>query len=532
MFDSFPESRKVQLAESVKKYSVRLDALLDSASYYKEEKRRRIAAIKNRPVASDAELLAKYTDLYREYIVSSFDSSFVYAHKIREIAGGMSNPDIKARAAILLSNMYIQGGYFREADQAIYGFDDGACSDSMKIQVGIARFNLEYENCFFFAWRLYSPNVARQNMLRIYDEIFPLLPDDSYEIYYMKMLMAFSNHEYKQSENYGNILLTKTEEGSPEYIKTIGDIGFSKMGYGEFADAMRYMIEEARYGIRSGSSNYYSLRKIAELTYVVGDLARAAKYIGLAMDNATEFNSKYRIIESSKSYPIITMQLRSKIERDRTKAYILSFVMLLALVLLALSTLYIIKQRRKVYAQAQELNLRNRRLEAKNKEIEEANRNLKDNRGVTSVLVGKMMSGIATRRELIDQMKKELSVKIKAKQYDSLSIMVEKYTKEIASTYLDVDEVLLAFFPNFAKQFNALLREDCRFEVKPGSLPIEMRIFALWRIGVRKNESIANCLQYSLNTVKSYKTRVLNASLYGKEEFYDRLMQIAIDITE
>ena len=402
----------------------------------------------------------------------------------------------------------------------------------MKIQVGIARFNLEYENCFFFAWRLYSPNIARQNMLRIYDEIFPLLADDSYEIYYMKMLMSFSNREFKQSENYGNILLTKTAEGSPEYIKTIGDIGFSKMGYGEFADAMCYMIEEARYGIRSGSSNYYSLRKIAELTYVVGDLARAAKYIGLAMDNATEFNSKYRIIESSKSYPIITVQLRSEIERDRSQAYILSFVMLLALVLLALSTLYIIKQRRKVYAQAQELSLRNRQLEAKNKEIEEANRNLKDNRGVTSVLVGKMMSGIATRRELIDQMKKELSVKIKVKQYDSLGIIVEKYTKDIASTYLNVDEVLLAFFPNFAKQFNALLREDCRFEVKPGCLPIEMRIFALWRIGVRKNESIANCLQYSLNTVKSYKTRVLNASLYGKEEFYDRLMQIAIDITE
>ena len=532
MFDSMPADRRAQLAGSVRKHSVRLDALLDSAAHYKEEKRRRIADIKNRPVTSDTGLLAKYIDLYREYIVSSFDSSFVYAHKIREIASRMSDPDIKARAAILLSNLYIQGGYFREADQAIYGFDEGACSDSMKIRVGIARFNLEYENCFFFAWRLYRPNVARQNMLRIYDELFPLLPDDSYEIYYMKMLMAFSNREFKQSENYGNILLTKTEKGSPEYIKTIADIGFSKMGYGEFADAMRYMIEEAQYGIRSGSSNYFSLRKIAELSYVVGDLARAAKYIGLAMDNATEFNSKYRIIESSKSYPIITMQLRSEIEHDRTRAYLLSIVILLALLLLALSTLYIIKQRRKVYAQAQELSLRNRQLEAKNKEIEEANRNLKDNRGVTSLLVGKMMSGIATRRELIDQMKKELSVKIKVKQYDSLGIIVEKYTKDIASTYLNVDEVLLAFFPNFAKQFNALLREDCRFEVKPGCLPIEMRIFALWRIGVRKNESIANCLQYSLNTVKSYKTRVLNASLYGKEEFYDRLMQIAIDITE
>ena len=532
MFDNLSTDQQTRLIKAVDKYSVKLDALLDSVKYYKEKKQQRIANIKKRPVASDSELLAKYVDLYREYIASSFDSSFVYAHKIREITRRLSNPDLEAQAAIMLSNMYIQGGYFREADQVIYKFDDGVCSDSMKIQVGIARFNLEFENCFFFAWRLYSPNIARQNMLRIYDEIFPLLTDDSYEMYYMKMLMAFSNHEYKESESYGNIILTKTKEGTLEYIKTIGDIGYSKMGYGEFADAMRYMIEEAQYGIRSGSSNYSSLRKIAELTYVVGDLERAAKYIGLAMDNATEFNSKYRIIESSKSYPIITVQLLDKIDRDRSRAYLLSVTMLLVLVLLALSTLYIIKQRRKVYTQAQELGLRNRQLEAKNKEIEEANRNLKDNRGVTSVLVAKMMSGAATRRELISQMKKELSVKIKLKQYDNLNMVAEKYTKEIASTYLNVDEVLLAFFPNFARQFNALLREDNRSEVKPGSLSVEMRIFALWRIGVRKNEDIANCLQYSLNTIKSYKTRVLNASLYSKEEFYDRLMQIAIDITE
>ena len=532
MFESLPTDQQARLAESVQEYSVRLDALLDSAKYYKGQKQQRITNIKNRPATSETELLEKYTDLYHEYIVSSFDSSFVYAHKFREIADRMSDPNLKAQAAIMLSNMYIQGGYFREADQAIYDFDESACSDSMKIQVGIARFNLEYENCFFFAWRLHRPNVARQNMLRIYDKIFPLLADDSYEMYYMKMLMAFSNHEYKHSENYGNIILTKTEKCTPEYIKAIGDIGFSKMGYGEFADAMRYMVEESQYGIRTGSSNYSSLRKIAELMYVVGDLDRAAKYIGLAMDNATEFNSKYRIIESSKGYPIITMQLHDKIERDRCRAYILSIVMLVVLVLLALSTLYIIRQRRKVHAQAKEISQRNEQLEAKNREIEEANRHLKDNRGVTSVLVAKMMSGIATRRQLIDQMKRELSVKIKVRQYDDLGAIAEKYTKEIASTYLDVDEVLLAFFPNFAKQFNTLLREDCRFEVKPGSLPTEMRIFALWRIGVRKNEDIANCLQYSLNTVKSYKTRVLSASLYSKEELYDRLMKIAIDITE
>lgn len=532
MFDSLPADQQTRVARSVKDQSARLDASLDSATHYKEQKLQRIQSIKSRQAVSEAERLKKYAELYDEYIVSSFDSTFVYAHRFKEISERMNDPDVKARAAIMLSNMYIQGGYFREADHAIYGFDESACSDSMKIQVEIARFNLEFENSFFFGWRLYRPNIARQNMLRLYERILPLLADDSSETYHLKMLMAFSNHEFKQSENYGNILLAKTETNTPEQMKVIGNIGFSKMGYGEFADAMHDMVEEAQYGIRGGSGNYSSLRKIAELEYVVGDLERAAKYIGLAMENATEFNSKYRIIESSKGYPIITMQLHDKIERDRKRSYILSIVMAVLLMLLTLSVIYIIKQRQKVQEQSKSISRRNAELEAKNQEIEVINHNLKDNREVTSLLVSKMMSGIATRRLLIDQMKRDLTVKVKVRQYDDLCGITEKYTKEIGSTYLDIDEVLLAFFPNFANQFNALLKEECRFDVKPGKLSPEMRIFALWRIGVKKNEDIAKCLQYSLNTVKSYKTRVLNASLYGdKGEFYDSLMKIAIDIT-
>ncbi len=530
MFDSLPADKQTRIAQAVRMQSTRLDAALDSARHYKELKQERIARIKNRPAISETELLTKYADLYDEYIYSSFDSAFVYAHKFQKIAGSMSDPDVRARAAIMLSNLYIQGGYFREADHSIYDFDESSCTDSMKIQIWIARFNLEFENSFFFGWRLYSPNVGRKNMLSLYESIFPMLPDDSFEMYYLKMLMAFSNHEFKQSENYGNILLIKTENDTPRRMKIIGDIGFSKMGYGEYADAMQQMVEEAEYGIRSGSNNYSSLRKIAELEYVVGDLNRAAKYINLAMENATEFNSKYRIIESSKGYPSIMMQLRNKIDRDRKQSYVLIAAMAVLLVFLTLCVIYIIRQRQKVQEQAESINWRNVELETKNKEIQKTNRLLEDNRSVTSMLVARMVSGIATRRQLIDRMKRELSVKIKTRQYDSMESIAERYTREIASTYLAVDEVLLAFFPDFARQFNELLREECRFDVEKGHLTAEMRIFALWRIGVKKNEDIANCLQYSLNTIKSYKTRVLNASLYGKEEFYERLMNISIVI--
>ena len=52
-----------------------------------------------------------------------------------------------------------------------------------------------------------------------------------------------------------------------------------------------------------------------------------------------------------------------------------------------------------------------------------------------------------------------------------------------------------------------------------------MRIFALIRLGITKNEDLARSLNYSVNTIKSYKTRVLNAARYDKEEFYKRLKE-------
>ena len=57
-----------------------------------------------------------------------------------------------------------------------------------------------------------------------------------------------------------------------------------------------------------------------------------------------------------------------------------------------------------------------------------------------------------------------------------------------------------------------------------------MRIFALWRIGVRKNENIANCMGYSVNTIKSYKTKIINATGLEKDDFYSQLMKISVDM--
>ena len=51
------------------------------------------------------------------------------------------------------------------------------------------------------------------------------------------------------------------------------------------------------------------------------------------------------------------------------------------------------------------------------------------------------------------------------------------------------------------------------------SLNTELRIFALMRMGIHNNETIAKALGYSVNTIYTYKTKVRNKSSLSTEDF-------------
>jgi DNA-binding NarL/FixJ family response regulator len=45
-------------------------------------------------------------------------------------------------------------------------------------------------------------------------------------------------------------------------------------------------------------------------------------------------------------------------------------------------------------------------------------------------------------------------------------------------------------------------------------------------MGIHDNEKIARILEYSVNTINTYKTRIKNRSLVPNEEFEQRIMEI------
>ena len=100
---------------------------------------------------------------------------------------------------------------------------------------------------------------------------------------------------------------------------------------------------------------------------------------------------------------------------------------------------------------------------------------------------------------------------------------------ELKEFYHNFDTTFLGLFPSFIGEFNRLLAEDARVEVRrAGSLTTELRIFALVRLGITDTATIAALLHCSVNTVYSYRSRTRLRSLVAEGDFEQCVQSIGL----
>ena len=80
---------------------------------------------------------------------------------------------------------------------------------------------------------------------------------------------------------------------------------------------------------------------------------------------------------------------------------------------------------------------------------------------------------------------------------------------------------------NFINIFNSLLKKEDQIWPKDNEvLNTDLRIFALMRLGISDNETIANILEYSVNTIYVYKMRIKAKALVPSDQFDHIIMDI------
>ena len=95
--------------------------------------------------------------------------------------------------------------------------------------------------------------------------------------------------------------------------------------------------------------------------------------------------------------------------------------------------------------------------------------------------------------------------------------------------YRIFDETFLGIFPDFVEQVNALLEEPARFPVRADrTLPTELRILAVMRLGITDSGRIAGFLNCASATVYTYRTKLRNSALGSRSDFENRIKLIGL----
>jgi DNA-binding CsgD family transcriptional regulator len=157
-----------------------------------------------------------------------------------------------------------------------------------------------------------------------------------------------------------------------------------------------------------------------------------------------------------------------------------------------------------------------REIAKSNAKLEEMNLRLIDTNAMREQYVYLFMDLCATYIDKFNKYRSMVKAKVKARLQDDLikPVPTRKSEAESRELFFNFDKAFLQVFPDFVEEFNKLLREGEKIELKPDELlNTELRIFAMVRMGIKDSSKIATLLFYSPQTIYNYRTSVRNRAI-------------------
>lgn len=157
-----------------------------------------------------------------------------------------------------------------------------------------------------------------------------------------------------------------------------------------------------------------------------------------------------------------------------------------------------------------------------NKQLAELNLRLMDTNKRRETYMSLFMDISALYIRKLDDYRKLVSRKVKAKQTDDLLKSINSFKlaeEESAMFYIRFDKAFMELYPNFVQELNTLLKPEHHIVLpSPNELTTEVRIYALMRLGVTDSQEIATLLYYSTQTIYNYKSG-MRAKALNRETF-------------
>jgi hypothetical protein len=495
----------------------KLNAVLDNKKSYDATKLQRIDSLKKLLNVHNSDLNKRYSlnlMLYNEYKSFNYNAAYNYSHKLQQIGRLLNDPVKIAYGKIKLGFILLSSGMFKETFDSLKTVKVNLLPDSAKTEYYFLTARTYYDLADFDKDDYYTP-IYNEKASKYIDSGLMLCKANSFEYVYYSGLKYLKHGNTKDAVINLQSLIERYKLTYHQFAVTASTLSDLYIRNDKPDSAIKLLMQAAIADVKSSTKEAAAMLNLAQLLHKNGDIANSYVFIKQAMDDAIYYGARQRKLQVSAILPIIAGETINSVEKQRLALFFYASLLTILAVI--------------IYKQLQKLKHADKVILEANHNLQETNNKLNEANTIKEEYIGYYFNLISEYINKLEKFKRSVDNKLITKRFDDIGILVNNInlTKEREELFINFDKAFLKIFPNFVDGYNALFNGENQIKLLPNQLlNTDLRIFALVRLGINDTEKIAHILEYSVNTIYNYKTRIKSKSNVHNDEFENAIMAI------
>lgn len=529
-----------------------LDSLLLKTEDFTIDHLKEIEEIKQkmRFAKTDSEKFYYNNQLFGKYFTLNADSAMHYAHEINVLAQKNDDIEQKTKSKLNKASILTSTGLLKGAEEVLRSINSSELNEDLLVEYYSQMINL-YSNLGNYTGGADNRYYVTRRLYK--DSIMSVIKPDHPSYLWHKgwnMLGTGQNTDSlvrEIKERLASSSLNERQDAMNSYIlarlfKEAGD----KENY------ENYLALSAIIDVKMANAEVKSMEDLAILMFDDGggDIDRAYSYINYCLLKALDYPNRSKAYGILRTLEKINSAYQKKLMSQKTNTIVFLILVCVLSLILAGGIIAFVIQNKKLMKQRKALDNSNKQLNQKIEELREAdnrmnninlqlkdlnhdlqnkNEELYESNFVKEEYIGYVFKLCSSYIAKIEEIKRNIYLKAMKKQWKEIEYATADLDMkgELKEFYHSFDTIFLNLYPTFVNDFNNLLKPDKQITVKEGELlNMELRIYALVRLGINDSVKIADFLHCAPQTVYNYRLRTRNRTDYSKSEFIEKVKSI------
>ncbi|MGQ1891489.1 DUF6377 domain-containing protein [Thermophagus sp. OGC60D27] len=504
---------------------IKLDEVIEQKDQFELEKIHNIKVLTQEYSRTDStnlnERFILTNKLHQSYFTFHYDSAVFYSRRMLKIANKIGKSDYINYSRLKIIETLLASGLFSIVKDSLKKVSTASLSDSLRVKYYYLKARLYIDMANYYQ-RPYYTHEFRQKVTFCLDSAISITNAKTPQYYSLKGLQNIWLEQYGEARRSFLYLFENFEIDGRQFAVDASTFAFVYNCLGEPEKELEWLLKAAIRDIKFANKEYVALRIIANRLFSQGQIKKSSHYLNIAINDAQSYGAIQRVFQISQIQPLVEAARLDLVEKQKLRLKVLVFaITFLFLLLIAVLVL--------LFKQYYRIKLVKDELDKSNKALSESNTKLREVNLIKEEYIAFFFKTNSDLIEKLDEYRQTIDNKLAVNKINQIRSIITRadIKREREALFRDFDTGFLNIFPDFIKRFNALFKEGDR-ELPDNSkhLNTNLRIFALIRLGITETDKIAHILNYSVNTINTYKTKIKNRSVVPNDEFEKEILKI------